>query len=264
MTIEPASPEPPKRDLGAQVRLGTLAFLCLCTVIAWIIAANYDPSKSAPAKKDEPVQTLATESAPVDENTPLPPTATDASLREETTPQTPPATDPVPVNDGTPAPPTATNSGPTATVSAAGAAGVSRDDPIPALIPVDVGDGLILTIVGAIRPADSILSAADPFILPPGPEQEFLQVNVQLTCSKPVDETCFFSIFELKAVGADDIVREAEWFIEGIDGLLEDGDYAGGSTWIGRVFFVIPKDDPTMVLYHESFLLGDIIYLSLP
>ncbi len=269
MTIEPASPEPPKRDLVAQIRLGTIAFLCVCILIAWVVAGNYDPSKSPPAKKDGPAQPLATEFASLDEDTPLPPTATGSAPLEQDTPLPPLATDPVLVEQGTPFQPVATNPVPTLPVPtlpvpAGPTIESNQDDPIPAGTPADVGDGLLLTIMAAIRPADAIVSASDPFTLPPGPDQEFLLVEIRLTCDKPSNETCYFSTFELKAVGEDGFVSEAEIFIMGIDDLLEDGEYLGGSTLTGKVFFIVARNDPTLVLYHESLIFGDIIYLALP
>jgi hypothetical protein len=116
-----------------------------------------------------------------------------------------------------------------------------------------------------LRPADSIVLAADPFSLPLDPGYEYLQLEVEITCNKPATETCFFSPFEVMAAGAEDMVYGAETMIEGIAEMLGEGDYPGGSTQTGLLFLIIPTDDPTLVLYYQSFTAAaDPIYFDLP
>jgi hypothetical protein len=256
MTTQPESPDspsspsgPPKRDLVTQVRVGAIAFLSVCVVIVWVSALNYDPAKHAAEKKDKPAQPVATRSAPVEQDTLLPPTAGT----------------PVPLEEGTPLPPTVTRPAATNTDTAGQNTEGSLNNPIPAGKPVEVGDALTLSIISAVRPADSIVSDADPLNPPADPGYEYLLLNVKIVCNKPSNEKCFFSPYELTAQGVDENVYGAEIAIAGIDGMLEEGEYVGGSTQTGKLFFIIPSDDPTLVMFYESLLVpGDIIYLELP
>ncbi len=92
---------------------------------------------------------------------------------------------------------------------------------------------------------------------------EYVQVDVQVVCNKATSDKCNFSAFSIKAVGADGNVRERELFVAGVEGLLESGEFFGGATKTGKVFFVVTKDDTSVVLFYEPFL-SDPIYLALP
>jgi cell division septation protein DedD len=143
-------------------------------------------------------------------------------------------------------------------------AGESRDNPIPAGTTVDIGGNMALTIVSAIRPADSIVSNGNMFNTKPEANQEYLQVNIQVVCNKSSNDTCYFDPYEIKAVGADGNIHDEEIFIAGVDGLIESGDFFGGGTRVGKMFFIVPKGDNSVVLFHEPFLFGSRIYLALP
>jgi len=271
MTIQPASPDSPpdpkKINTIALIRYGTIAFFCVCAVIAWVVAANYDPEKFPAAQKVKSTQAVAASTAgtaPVKDATSLPPSATNTVSAED-------GALPLPLSAAQPTatatrrPGSSTSSTSTSPAPSGGNAGGSRADPIPPGVPADVGNDFVLTILSGMRPADSIVLAADPFSLPLDPGYEYLQLEVEITCNKPATETCFFSPFEVMAAGAEDMVYGAETMIEGIDEMLEEGEYPGGSTQTGLLFLIIPTDDPTLVLYYQSFTSAAApIYFDLP
>jgi hypothetical protein len=121
-----------------------------------------------------------------------------------------------------------------------------------------------LTIVEAVRPADDIIRRASAVNDEPETGQEYLQVRIQVVCNKPPNEKCYFDTDEIKAVGADGNIREAEWFIAGVEGLLESGEFFGGSARSGKMFFIVGKGDKNVVLFYDPWLYGDDIYLALP
>ena len=89
-------------------------------------------------------------------------------------------------------------------------------------------------------------------------------MRIQVVCNKPPNEKCYFDTDEIKAVGADGNIREAEWFIAGVEGLLESGEFFGGSARSGKMFFIVGKGDKNVVLFYDPWLYGDDIYLALP
>lgn len=142
-------------------------------------------------------------------------------------------------------------------------AGASRDNPVAAGTAFDVGGDMLLTIVSATRPADDIVRLGNQFNSEPEPGQEYILVDVQVACNKATSDKCNFSTYNIKAVGADGTVRDDESFIAGVDGLLESGEFFGGATKTGKMFFIVGKDDESVVLFYESFF-GDPIYFALP
>ncbi len=276
MTIQPASPDSPptpKNKTIALVRYGTIAFFSVSVVIAWVVAAKYDPEKFPPAQKVKPAQAVAasrrarehserSEHPLTEQLTFLPPTATTTVIAEDGE-LTLPFSASQPTATATRRPGSSIHLHPLR--PSGGNAGGSLADPIPPGVPADVGNDFVLTILSALRPADPIVLAADPFSLPLDPGYEYLQLEVEITCNKPATETCFFSPFEVMAAGAEDLVFGAETMIEGIDEMLEEGEYPGGSTLTGLLFLIVPTDDPTLVLFYQSFTSAvEPIYFDLP
>lgn len=142
-------------------------------------------------------------------------------------------------------------------------AGESRDNPVPAGTVVNIGD-MTLTIVSATRPADSIVLNGNMFNTKPEANQEYVQVDIQVVCNKSSSDKCYFAASEIKAVGADGNIHEAETFISGVDGLIESGEFFGGATRSGKMFFIVPKDDKSVVLFYDPLLFGDTVYFAIP
>jgi hypothetical protein len=203
---------------------------------------------------------------PIEESPSLPPTATEtepAIPTDESGLTIPPSFTPA-TNEVTPQPTSQTPGTihPTATIGAPPEN--SLENPVPAGTSVEVGDGFILTIVGFTLPADSIVSAADPLSLPPAPGEEYLQVVVELTCTKPPAENCEFFTGELLALRPDGELYVPDTTITGIEEMLQDGRIQGGTSETGEQYYLIPKDDPSIVMYYESFLNpeSDVYYLA--
>jgi hypothetical protein len=146
----------------------------------------------------------------------------------------------------------------------ASTAGETRDNPIPAGQTVDIGSGINLTITGATRPADSVVSNGNQFNTEPEAGEEYLQANVTVSCEKPSDEKCSFFPSQIKAVGTDGNVHDSAFVIAGVDGLMESGEFFGGAQKSGKMFFIVPAGDAGVVLFHDPVLFGNSIYLALP
>ncbi len=142
--------------------------------------------------------------------------------------------------------------------------GESRNNPAPAGTAINIGGDMVLTITSATRPADSIVMNGNQFNTQPEANLEYLLVDVQVVCNKSSNDKCSFSSYEIKAVGADGNIHEGEIMIAGVDGLIESGEFFGGATRAGKMFFIVPKDDKSVVLFYEPFLFGDTVYFAIP
>lgn len=227
----------------ASVIVGTALLACLgCVAISTMTASSPAPEAVAtaptPAQATEAIRPLET---PAPTDIPEPMTTVQPSVIPE------PAATPVPTS-----------------IPPLPLPGTSRDNPVPAETAVRIGDDRVLTIVEAVRPADDIIRRASEINDEPETGQEYLQVRVQVACNKPLNEKCYFDTDEIKAVGADGNIREAEWVIIGIEGQMESGEFFGGSVRSGKMFFIVSKGDRKVVLFHDPWLNGDDVYLALP
>jgi len=93
--------------------------------------------------------------------------------------------------------------------------------------------------------------------------QEYIQVEVSLVCTRDASSKCLFSQTMFQAVGADGLIHDVV-FVAGVPGSLESTEFFGGATLTGKLFYLVPKDDKTVVLFHDPMLFGDSVYLGLP
>lgn len=141
-------------------------------------------------------------------------------------------------------------------------AGTTRDLPLPKGTTVEIGGDITLVIADVVRPADDIVETANSLNVNPESSQEYIQVTVVLNCQKDASDKCLFTISSLQAVGADGNVIDPSFGIVGIEGELESGEFFGGSTRTGKLFYLVPKGDPSVVLFYDPFI-GDPIYLGI-
>ena len=140
--------------------------------------------------------------------------------------------------------------------------GTSRDNPAPFGSEVE-SDFMKFVILGSTRPADDIVLSADMFNIKPEKGQEYLFIQVQITCTKSSDQDCSLSLSELKAVGSLGIEYDVQWLITGVDGLLEGTDFYGGTTISGNLPFIIQSTDTNILFKYEPFF-GQSFYMSIP
>ena len=139
--------------------------------------------------------------------------------------------------------------------------GTSRDNPAPRGSEV-TSDDMKFVISDSTRPADHIVSAANMFNTEPEAGQEYLFINLQITCMKSSNEECSVDFFNIEAVGTEGVVYNPEWFISGVDGLLESTEFYGGTTISGNIPFIVSINDTGILLKYEPFW-GDTFYMSI-
>ena len=140
--------------------------------------------------------------------------------------------------------------------------GTSRDNPAPVGSEV-LSDDMKFIVLGSTRPADSIVSSGNMFNTEPETGQEYIFVQIQVTCMKSSNEECSLSLFNFKTVGSLGIEYDSEWLITGVDGLLEDTDFYGGATISGNLAFIIQSDEMNVLIKYEPFW-GDSFFMSIP
>ena len=142
--------------------------------------------------------------------------------------------------------------------------GTSRSNPAPVGSEVVI-DQMAFVVLGLIRPADDKIMEGNQFNTEPEPGQEYILLKLEIKCLKSSDDQCSFSplLDEVKVIGSSGIGHDSEWFISGVDGLLEDTEFFGGTIISGSIPFIIGQEETDLVFVYEPFL-GDTFYLAIP
>ena len=142
--------------------------------------------------------------------------------------------------------------------------GTSRSNPAPVGSEVTTDD-MAFKILSVIRPADDIIEAGNMFNTEAESDQEYVLLELQITCKKSVDDQCIISSFwNMSLVGSSGIGYDPELFVTGVDGLLESIEFYGDATVSGYIPFIIKQSDTDLILVYEPMLFGDTVYLAVP
>ena len=134
----------------------------------------------------------------------------------------------------------------------------------PAQAGTDVhGDDMKFVVTGTVRPADGIVSSGDMFNAQAGEYQQYVFVTLDVTCETTPDQQCHLSLFKMRLLGSDGILKYPESFISGVEISFKNTDFQGGTTISGDVPFIISVGASRLLLIYES-LSGDSSYLALP
>lgn len=139
--------------------------------------------------------------------------------------------------------------------------GLTRENPVPFGVEKDIGE-MIFVITDIIRPADQIVSDANMFNTKPEGNQEYLLAEVRMNCLKDPSKKCIITPLDFKAVGSDGNIVNTQFLVTGVPGLFDSGETFGGGTKVGRMFFIVPKDDQNVVLFYEALLFGKPTFFS--
>ena len=143
-----------------------------------------------------------------------------------------------------------------------GEVGKTRENPIPMGVEKNFGIMSFL-ITDSVRPADDIVASGNQFNTKPEDTQEYLMVEAKSTCLKKTSEKCSFSPLEFKAVGYDGNVINVQFVVSGVSGQFDSGETFGGSIKAGRLFFLVPKGDPGVVIFYEPIFFGTPTFFSI-
>jgi hypothetical protein len=138
------------------------------------------------------------------------------------------------------------------TTTASNAIGASVANAYPVGTVVYVED-MTFEITGITRPADDIVATANVFNTAARDGQEYLFVNLNVTCELPSEESCQFSLLNFSIVESDGSAYDAELFVADVPDMLEDQAFAGGEVLAGNLAFIIHQAESDPVLMYESF-----------
>lgn len=124
-------------------------------------------------------------------------------------------------------------------------------------------DHMNFVVTGTIRPANGIVAAGSMFNAQPQAYHQYFFVTLDVTCELTADQQCHLNIFKIKLLGRDDVLKYPKWYLSGVDGILKNTDFQGGTTISGHAPFIVSIGDSGLLLIYES-LSGDSFYFALP
>ena len=141
--------------------------------------------------------------------------------------------------------------------------GDTRDNPFPSNSQINIGGGMLLTVLETTRPADSIVANGNMFNQTPEPGKEFIMLKLQVQCAKSSNEKCEFSKSDVYLVGSDGNVKEDER-VAGIPNAMDYSiEFFGNSSIEGTIVFQVVKGDENILLYYEPYYEKP-IYFQIP
>jgi hypothetical protein len=144
----------------------------------------------------------------------------------------------------------------------------SSNPPVPDAAPagraVDIGNDMTLTILDVTRPADDIVANGSSFNTTAPEGEEFMQVDVQVTCNSDPGTKCTFYPTVMKVVLNDGSRRDLRTFVEGVDDWDTALEIEGGATEKGFLLFIVPKSESNLVVSYNDIYAEQPIYMQLP
>ena len=139
--------------------------------------------------------------------------------------------------------------------------GSSRSSPAPPGSVV-LADDFEFEVLGNTRPATEIVANAHPWNRKVESGDEYIFVEMRITCTKAQDEKCALFLVNLKLVGSSGVERDVIWGIANVDDIIEQTDLYGGSTVVKQVPFIIDQGESDLILVYQPPF-GDKFYLSI-
>lgn len=132
-----------------------------------------------------------------------------------------------------------------------GSAGTGTfSDPFRFGINGGTGDGLVVKVVGVLRPADSIIRGYNMFNDRPAAGQEYVIVKVEVYCEQGGNSSCDTNYFDYSLVGDKGVVYDYASVVNDNDLDVEIFPGASGS---GDLTFLIDAADTNLRLIYTEF-----------
>ncbi len=142
------------------------------------------------------------------------------------------------------------------------AVGSARSNPAPVGSEI-IADDMAFVILGVERSADATVAAGNMFNSTPTADQEYIIVNLQVTCKKSSDEECSITPdFSTEVIG-DKGVSYSKEFVTGVPNEFQSSTFYGGATVSGNLPFLVGKGETGLLLIYDP-IFGDKFYLALP
>ncbi len=146
---------------------------------------------------------------------------------------------------------------------------VTATPTLPPFDPVAPGEegwanGMAMRVEGLTRPADAIVKRGSTLNPSPDPGQEYIFVELAITCERSEGETCLYSpLINFKLLG-EEMRYTPQIFLTNVPGLLEGGELAASERVSGDLVFVIDQDETDLVLMYQNILATERAFLAVP
>lgn len=159
-------------------------------------------------------------------------------------------------------PPTETPVPPTATPVPLGS---SKDNPAP-IGTMFTAKEFQIVVNRVVRPADQVVAQGNMFNTKAEKGDEYVQVEVSITCLADAKSKCNVSPFNFKLYSSKGIVHDAEFVLAGVEGMLESTEFFGGATIESKsLFFLVGEDETNVVMEFEAGLIfRESAYFAIP
>jgi hypothetical protein len=134
----------------------------------------------------------------------------------------------------------------------------------PAGSPVDIGNNMVLIVLDVTRPVDDIVASGSVLNTTPPEGEEFMQVDMEVTCSSAPGTKCTFYPTVMKAALSDGSTRDLQTFIEGVDDWNTAVEIEGGAIEQGFLLFIVPKSETDLVISYQDISADQPLYMQLP
>lgn len=123
---------------------------------------------------------------------------------------------------------------------------------------------MTLAVQGSTRPADDIVASASQFNPTPEPGNEYIIIETFIKCLKSESETCLISpLIHFRLIGSGTEYPPKILLLH-VPGLMEGGEFQGGTTMSGGLAFEIDRDETDLTLMYETILGTERAFLAVP
>ncbi len=134
------------------------------------------------------------------------------------------------------------------------------------VLPGDIieANRMAFVVRGIERPADELVAQANDFNPPPEPDEEYVLVDISITCLRDPSEVCLLSpLINFKLIGSR-VAYAPQILLLDVPHLLEGGEIQGGATTSGKLAFAIDEEETDLTLFYQTIMGTDQVFLALP
>lgn len=139
--------------------------------------------------------------------------------------------------------------------------------PIHGVVPpgeVIESNRMAFVVRGFERPADDVIERANDFNPPPDRGEEYVLVDISITCLKDAPDVCLVSpLINFKLIGSR-VAYAPRILLLDVPHLLEGGEIQGGATACGKLPFAVDEEEADLTLFYHTIMGTDQVFLALP
>jgi hypothetical protein len=115
-----------------------------------------------------------------------------------------------------------------------------------------VVDQMKIKVTEAIRPADGLVSVGSMFNPQPGAYHHYVFVEFEIECQAGTSQSCQLNPFKVRLKVGDGSLKYPQWFLAGVEGILQDAEFQSGTTVSGYIPFIVSYGDSGLHLVYTA------------